>query len=52
MCRTAEYLAHSRCISRKAKEEYALESHRRATEAADNVFFKSDIVEYQGLNVK
>ena len=47
---TVEYLASSRGISRKSQEEYALESHRRATQASDNGIFKSEIVECQGLN--
>ena len=47
---TVEYLASSRGINRKSQEEYALESHRRATQASDNGLFKSEIVECQGLN--
>lgn len=47
---TVEYLASSRGISRKSQEEYALESHRRATQASENGLFKSEIVECQGLN--
>ena len=47
---TVEYLASSRSISRKSQEEYALESHRRATQASDKGLFKSEIVECQGLN--
>ena len=47
---TAEFLASSRGISRKSQEEYALESHRRATQAADTVFFKNEIVQCQGLD--
>ncbi len=47
---TAEYLASSRGIGRKAQEEYALESHRRATQAADTGLFKSEIVGCTGLN--
>ena len=47
---TAEFLASSRGISRKSQEEYALESHRRATQAADTGFFKNEIVQCQGLD--
>ena len=47
---TAEFLASSRGISRKSQEEYALESHRRATQAADIGFFKNEIVQCQGLD--
>ncbi len=47
---TAEFLASSRGISRKSQEKYALESHRRATQAADTGFFKNEIVQCQGLD--
>jgi acetyl-CoA acyltransferase len=47
---TTEFLALSRGISRKSQEEYALESHRRATQAADTGFFKNEIVQCQGLD--
>ncbi len=47
---TAEFLASSRGIGRKSQEEYALESHRRATQAADTGFFKNEIVQCQGLD--
>ena len=47
---TAEFLASSRGISRKSQEEYALESHRRATQAAETGFFKNEIVQCQGLD--
>ncbi len=47
---TAEFLASSRGISRKSQEEYALESHRRATQAADTGFFKTEIIQCQGLD--
>ncbi|HBU38180.1 MAG TPA: acetyl-CoA C-acyltransferase [Planctomycetaceae bacterium] len=47
---TAEFLASSRGISRKSQEEYALESHRRATQAADAGFFKNEIIQCQGLD--
>lgn len=47
---TTEFLASSRGISRKSQEEYALESHRRATQAADTGFFKNEIVQCQGLD--
>ncbi len=47
---TAEFLATSRGISRKSQEEYALESHRRATQAADTGFFRNEIIQCQGLD--
>ena len=47
---TAEFLASSRGISRKSQEEYALESHRRATQAADTGFFRNEIIQCQGLD--
>ncbi len=47
---TAEFLASSRGIRRKSQEEYALESHRRAAQAADTEFFKNEIVQCQGLD--
>ena len=47
---TAEFLASSRGICRKSQEEYALESHRRAAQAADTEFFKNEIVQCQGLD--
>jgi len=47
---TAEFLASSRGISRKSQEEYALESHRRATQAADTGFFRKEIIQCQGLD--
>ena len=47
---TAEFLASSRGISRKSQEQYALESHRRATQATDAGFFKNEIIQCQGLD--
>ncbi len=47
---TAEFLASSRGISRKSQEEYALESHHRATQAADAGLFTNEIVQCQGLD--
>ncbi|MDG1991015.1 MAG: acetyl-CoA C-acyltransferase [Pirellulales bacterium] len=47
---TAEFLASSRGIRRKSQEEYALESHRRAAQAADTDVFKNEIVQCQGLD--
>ena len=47
---TAEYLAASRGISRRLQEEYALESHRRATHATETGFFKKEIIACPGLN--
>ena len=47
---TAEFLASSRGISRKSQEEYALESHHRATQAADTGFFRNEIIQCQGLD--
>ena len=48
---TAEYLAASRGISRRLQEEYALESHRRATHATETGFFKKEIIACPGLNI-
>ena len=41
---TAEHLAATHGISRQRQEAYAIESHARATEAADSGFFEDEIV--------
>jgi acetyl-CoA acyltransferase len=43
---TAEILAERFDISREQQEEFALESHRRATSAQDQQFFKDEIVPF------
>ncbi|MGH9470711.1 MAG: acetyl-CoA C-acetyltransferase [Terriglobia bacterium] len=47
MGQTAELVAEKYNISRKRQDEYALESHRRATRAIQNCWFKEQIVAVQ-----
>jgi acetyl-CoA C-acetyltransferase len=46
----AEEIARRWDISRAAMEEYALESHARATSAIDNGYFKAEIAPYQDVD--
>lgn len=47
---TAEFLAQARAISRKAQDEFALTSHRRAATAHDEGQFEREIVPVWGRN--
>jgi acetyl-CoA acyltransferase len=49
---TAEYLARIHGISRKAQDEFALRSHRRAHEATVGGAFKDEIVPVEGHDAK
>ncbi len=47
---TAENLAHRYQISRKAQEEFALNSHQKAAKAQESGAFKSEIIPVGGLD--
>jgi acetyl-CoA acyltransferase len=49
---TAEYLARLHGISRKAQDEFALRSHRRAHEATTTGAFRDEIVPVEGHDEK